>query len=188
MTGNRDAAQRDYAAEQAHAEWRGWMESRSYSTHPDDCEGMEEAFAAGVQAERARAAAARPAATALGRAFWPGYAARMGLAITYDEVGEKTRAALEDGLLAVAAHIANPDAEVTRLQRERDEAEDEVRELLRAWPRCPGGCSCRAGVEGEADRNECGCDGPCNGGDDGGGPTSQLHEGEWDDAVSEAAQ
>lgn len=35
---------------------------------------------------------------------------------------------------------------------------------LAKWPRCPSGCSCRIGFEDDADRNECGCDGPCNGG------------------------
>jgi hypothetical protein len=34
-------------------------------------------------------------------------------------------------------------------------------------------------------RHECGCDGPCTGDDDS-GPSSQLHESDWDDAVSKA--
>jgi hypothetical protein len=57
--------------------------------------------------------------------------------------------------------------------------------MLARWPKCPEGCNCRIGIEEDADRNECGCDGPCNG-DDNSGPASQLHEGDWDDAVSEA--
>jgi hypothetical protein len=36
---------------------------------------------------------------------------------------------------------------------------------LARWPRCPAGCSCRVGIEDDADRNECGCGGPCNGGE-----------------------
>ncbi len=40
---------------------------------------------------------------------------------------------------------------------------------------CPGGCGCRLGTD-DADARECGCDGPCTGEDDGSGPTSQLHE------------
>jgi len=54
-------------------------------------------------------------------------------------------------------------AQAAKVARERDEAEDEVRELLRTWPRCPAGCNCRIGVADDPDRNECGCDGPCNG-------------------------
>jgi hypothetical protein len=84
-----------------------------------------------------------------------------------------------------AADIMRLRDELAKVQRERGEAEDEVRELLRAWPRCPAGCNCRIGVADDPDRNECGCDGPCN---DDGGPTSQLHEGDWDDAVSEATR
>jgi chromosome segregation ATPase len=50
--------ERDQQAEQDHARFTGWMESRSYSTHPDDCEGMEEAFTVGMQAQRDLDAAA----------------------------------------------------------------------------------------------------------------------------------
>jgi hypothetical protein len=49
---------RDLAAEEAHGEFTGWMEAQNYSTHPDDCDGMDEAFAAGMQAGRDLAAAA----------------------------------------------------------------------------------------------------------------------------------
>jgi hypothetical protein len=42
----------DPRAETDHARWLDWMEARTYSTHPDDCEGMAEAFAAGMQAAR----------------------------------------------------------------------------------------------------------------------------------------
>jgi hypothetical protein len=48
--------ERDPQAEQDHAEWRGWMEANAYSTHPDDCEGMAEAFEAGMRAARDLAA------------------------------------------------------------------------------------------------------------------------------------
>jgi hypothetical protein len=50
--------ERDQQAEQDHARFTGWMESRSYSTHPDDCDGMAEAFTAGMQAQRDLDAAA----------------------------------------------------------------------------------------------------------------------------------
>jgi hypothetical protein len=40
---------RERQAEQDCAEWRGWMEASAYSTHPDDCEGMAEAFEAGMR-------------------------------------------------------------------------------------------------------------------------------------------
>jgi hypothetical protein len=46
----------------------------------------------------------------------------------------------------------------------RADLEDAEAQLAR-WPKCPSGCSCRLGFEGDADRNECGCDGPCNGGE-----------------------
>lgn len=48
---------RDAQAEQARAAWLGWMEASTYSTHPDDCEGMDEAFTAGMEAQRALDAA-----------------------------------------------------------------------------------------------------------------------------------
>jgi hypothetical protein len=49
---------RDLPAEETGAEFTGWMEAQGYSTHPDDCEGMAEAFAAGQLAGRDLAAAA----------------------------------------------------------------------------------------------------------------------------------
>jgi len=113
----------------------------------------------------------------------------------YESLTPAVRARYEAAGQAVAGPLEAENARLrdalAAMQRERDEAEDENRKLLRAWPRCPAGCNCRVGVEDDPDRNECGCDGPCNGGegeDDGSGPTSQLHEGEWDDAVSEATR
>jgi hypothetical protein len=52
--------ERDPQAEQDCAEWRGWMEANAYSTHPDDCEGMAEAFEAGMWAARDLGAAQEP--------------------------------------------------------------------------------------------------------------------------------
>lgn len=84
--------------------------------------------------------------------------------------------------VAKAATAAQePSLELAMLRADLADAEA----LLARWPRCPAGCSCRVGIPEDADANECGCDGPCNG-DDASGPTSQLHEGDWDDAVSEA--
>ena len=60
------------------------------------------------------------------------------------------------------------DAETAAMLR-ADLADAEAQ--LARWPRCPSGCSCRMGVEGDADANECGCDGPCNG-----GPQPELAE------------
>lgn len=59
-----------------------------------------------------------------------------------------------------AARLAAVTAERDQLRRERDEAEDENRKLLDAWPKCPDGCGCRIGTE-DADRLDCGCGGPC---------------------------
>jgi hypothetical protein len=57
------------------------------------------------------------------------------------------------------------DAETAAMLRaELDEAEAELRRWMRRWPRCPSGCNCRIGIPEDADANECGCDGPCNGG------------------------
>jgi hypothetical protein len=39
--------------------------------------------------------------------------------------------------------------------------------LLARWPKCPAGCTCRIGIPEDADVGECGCDGPCNGGEPG---------------------
>ena len=50
---------------------------------------------------------------------------------------------------------------VAMLRADLDDAEAQ----LAKWPKCPAGCSCRFGYEGDSDRNECGCDGPCNGGE-----------------------
>jgi len=83
---------------------------------------------------------------------------------------------------AAAGIPLRSDAETATMLR-ADLADAEA--LLARWPRCPGGCRCRVGIPEDADANECGCDGPCNG-DDSSGPSGQLHEGDWDDAVSEA--
>lgn len=65
----RAEAARDHQAEEGCAEWRGWMEANAYSTHPDDCEGMAEAFAAGMRAARELAAAQPKPAPELGTAW-----------------------------------------------------------------------------------------------------------------------
>lgn len=54
------------------------------------------------------------------------------------------------------------DAETAALLR-ADLADAEAQ--LARWPRCPAGCNCRIGIDDDPDRNECGCDGPCNGGE-----------------------
>jgi hypothetical protein len=58
--------------------------------------------------------------------------------------------------------LLRSDAETAAMLR-ADLADAEAQ--LAKWPRCPAGCSCRAGIGDDADRNECGCDGPCNGGE-----------------------
>lgn len=54
------------------------------------------------------------------------------------------------------------DAETAAMLR-ADLADAEAQ--LARWPRCPAGCNCRIGIDDDPDRNECGCDGPCNGGE-----------------------
>lgn len=58
--------------------------------------------------------------------------------------------------------LLRSDAETAAMLR-ADLADAEAQ--LARWPRCPAGCPCRVGIEDDADRNECGCDGPCNGGE-----------------------
>lgn len=84
----------------------------------------------------------------------------------------------EDGQLLIAAnkiHGEAPEPPQEPQPAPAPRADAETAELLRAdladaeallarWPRCPSGCNCRTGIEDDADRNECGCDGPCNGG------------------------
>jgi hypothetical protein len=86
----------------------------------------------------------------------------------YENLTPKVRARYVAAGQAVAGPLEADNARLrdalAAVQRERDEAEDENRKLLRAWPRCPAGCNCRVGVEDDPDRNECGCEGPCNGG------------------------
>jgi hypothetical protein len=53
------------------------------------------------------------------------------------------------------------DAETAAMLR-ADLADAEA--LLARWPKCPAGCNCRIGIADDPDANECGCDGPCNGG------------------------
>jgi hypothetical protein len=62
---------------------------------------------------------------------------------------------------ATAAQQPQPAGEVAMLRA--DLADYEA--LLAKWPKCPAGCSCRLGLPEDADANECGCNGPCNGGE-----------------------
>lgn len=72
---------------------------------------------------------------------------------------ELTPGELELSELTAFRHLAQPAPELAMLQADLADAEA----LLARWPKCPAGCSCRIGIEDDPDRNECGCDGPCNG-------------------------
>lgn len=63
----------------------------------------------------------------------------------------------------VAAQERPAPGDARELAMLRADLADAEAQLVK-WPKCPAGCSCRLGIEDDADRNECGCDGPCNGG------------------------
>lgn len=112
-----EQAGRDPQAEHDCAEWRGWMEANAYSTHPDDCEGMAEAFAAGMQAERDLDAAQGPQPV-------PGNAE-----VAYEQWIEH-RDPMDVG--SMAGFTAGWQTAVTAAS---------------GWPLCPNGCGCRLGSE-----------------------------------------
>jgi hypothetical protein len=89
-------------------------------------------------------------------------------------------AQLQDVIAVTERDLADYRDALCAMQRERDEARAENAELteqlaldMNNWPKCPD-CECRLGL-GDADRQECGCTGPC---------TMECRENGYPDAMS----